>query len=72
LLSHNAITRVCRSIGEHTIDLHAEIVFKNNTELLHVIEWIKGLEGINDVVWTEPVELVGNKQPVPEQILKEL
>ena len=72
LLSHNAITRVSRSIGEHTIDLHAEIVFKNNTELLNVIEWIKGLDGVKDVVWTEPVELVGKKQPVPEQVLKEL
>ena len=59
LLSHNAITRVCRSIGEHTIDLHAEIVFKNNTELLNVIEWIKALDGVKDVVWTEPVEVVG-------------
>jgi DNA-binding Lrp family transcriptional regulator len=61
LLTHNAVTRVCRSIGEHTIDLHAEIVFKNNTELLHVIEWIKALDGIDGVMWTEPVELVGKK-----------
>src|SRR6185295_17640011 len=59
LLTNNSITRVCRSIGEHTIDLHAEIVFKDNTELLHVIEWIKGLEGTKDVIWTEPVELMG-------------
>src|SRR5574339_800015 len=59
LLTHNAVTRVCRSIGEHTIDLHAEVVFKNNTELLHVIEWIKALDGISGVMWTEPVELVG-------------
>jgi DNA-binding Lrp family transcriptional regulator len=72
LLSHNAITRVCRSIGEHTIDLHAQMVFKNNTELLNVIEWIKALDGVKDVVWTEPVELVGKKQPVPEEVLKEL
>jgi hypothetical protein len=47
-------------------------VFKNNTELLHVIEWIKALEGVADVVWTEPVEVVGKKQPVPDQILQEL
>jgi DNA-binding Lrp family transcriptional regulator len=72
LLSHNAITRVCRSIGEHTIDLHAQMVFKNNTELLNVIEWIKGLDGVRDVIWTEPVELVGKKQPVPEEVIKEL
>jgi hypothetical protein len=28
---------------------------------LHVIEWIKALEGVADVVWTEPVEVVGKK-----------
>ena len=72
LLTHNSITRVCRSIGEHTIDLHAEIVFKDNTELLNVIEWIKSLEGVNDVVWTEPVELMGKNMPVPDKVLEQL
>lgn len=71
LLTHNSITRVCRSIGEHTIDLHAEIVFKNNSELLNVIEWIKSLDGVKDVVWTEPVEVVGKKDShALEDILK--
>ena len=72
LLTHNSITRVCRSIGEHTIDLHAEIVFKNNSELLNVIEWIKSLDGVKDVVWTEPVEVVGKNTPVPDKVLNEL
>jgi len=71
LLTHNSITRVCRSIGEHTIDLHAEIVFKSNTELLNVIERIKALDGVKDVVWTEPVEVVGKKDShALEDILK--
>jgi DNA-binding Lrp family transcriptional regulator len=72
LLTHNSITRVCRSIGEHTIDLHAEIVFKDNTELLNVIEWIKSLDGVKDVVWTEPVELMGKNLAGPLQILDQL
>ena len=72
LLTHNSITRVCRSIGEHTIDLHAEIVFKDNTELLNVIEWIKSLDGVKDVVWTEPVELMGKNMPVPDKVLEQL
>ena len=71
LLTHNSITRVCRSIGEHTIDLNAEIVFKNNSELLNTIEWIKSLDGVKDVVWTEPVEIVGKKDShALEDILK--
>jgi DNA-binding Lrp family transcriptional regulator len=72
LLTHNSITRVCRSIGEHTIDLHAEIVFKNNSELLNVIEWIKSLDGVKDVVWTEPVEVVGKNIAGALQILDQL
>jgi hypothetical protein len=73
LLSHTAITKVCRSIGEHTIDLHAEMVFKNNTELLHEIDSIKSIEGVNDVVWIEPVSTVGRKNmAVFEKVLSEL
>jgi DNA-binding Lrp family transcriptional regulator len=69
LLSHSAITRVCRSIGQHTIDLHAEAVFKNNSELLNIIEWIKSLEGAKDVVYTEPVELLGKNTSIDIDII---
>lgn len=73
LLSHSAITRVSRSIGEHTIDLHAEMAFKDNRELMHVIEWIKALEGVNDVVWTESVSVIGKKNmAVLEKVLNGL
>jgi hypothetical protein len=44
-------------------------VFKNNTELLNVIEWIKGLDGVRDVIWTEPVELVGKNIAGPLKII---
>jgi hypothetical protein len=69
LLGHNSIARVSKSIGEHTIDLHAESVFKNNKELLDVIEWVKSLDGVKDVVWTEPVELVGRNGAMQYQII---
>jgi DNA-binding Lrp family transcriptional regulator len=73
LLSHSAITKVSRSIGEHTIDLHAEMIFKDNRELMHVIEWVKALEGVNDVVWTEPVSVIGKKNmAVLEKVLNGL
>jgi DNA-binding Lrp family transcriptional regulator len=69
LLNHDSITRVSKSIGEHTIDLHAESVFKNNKELLDVIEWVKSLEGVRDVVWTEPVEMVGKNGAIQYAII---
>jgi DNA-binding Lrp family transcriptional regulator len=72
LLSNNTVTRVHRSIGEHTIDLNAEVVFKNNTELLNTIEWIKSLDGVKDVIWTEPVEVMGRNVECPLQIIEEM
>ena len=69
ILNHNSVTRVSKAIGEHTIDLHVESVFKNNKELLNVIEWLKSLEGVKDVVWTEPVEMIGRNNSVQYEII---
>ena len=69
LLGHNSITRVSKAIGEHTIDLHVEVVFKNNKELLNLIEWAKSLDGIRDIVWTEPVEMVGKNGAMQFEII---
>lgn len=69
ILSHDNITRVSKAIGEHTIDLHAESVFRDNKQLLNVIEWIKSLEGVKDVVWTEPVEMVGKNNSMQYEII---
>ncbi len=69
LLSHTSVTRVSKAIGEHTIDLHVDSVFKNNKELLNVIEWVKSLDGVKDVVWTEPVEMVGKNSAMQYEII---
>ncbi len=68
LLEQICILSVSRSMGEHTIDLHAEIIFNNNTELINLIDWIKAIEGVKDLMWTEPVEIIG-KRSVPVQII---
>lgn len=69
LLMHDSVTSVSKSIGEHTIDLHVTSVFKDNRELLTLIEWIKSLKGVKDVVWTEAVELVGTNRSIEHQIV---
>jgi len=53
------VLSVNRSIGEHTIDLIVEIVFRNNKELAGIIDRIKAIEGVKDVVWNEVVEEIG-------------
>jgi len=71
LLTHDHVIRLCRSIGDHSIDLHAEIIFKDNKELLSIIEWIKAIDDVREVVWTEPVDELGNASAnVPDVILR--
>jgi DNA-binding Lrp family transcriptional regulator len=53
------VLSVNRSVGEHTIDLMVEIVFRNNKELAGIIDRIKAMEGVKDVAWSEVVEEIG-------------
>ena len=69
LLTHVAVTRVGRTIGEHTIDLLAEVIFKDNAELLNIIEWVKATEGIRQVIWTEAVESLEKHGAVPLELI---
>jgi len=72
LLSSDLVTYVGRSIGEHTIDLRAGIIIKNNAELLDILEKVKAIDGVSDAVWTEIVQEIGRKRSVPGQIINRL
>ena len=72
LLLNQEVTYVGKSIGEHTIDLRAEIVVKDNSELLDVLEKVKAMEGVNDVIWSEIVHVMGTKMSVPSHIIDKL
>ncbi|MDH2902065.1 MAG: Lrp/AsnC family transcriptional regulator [archaeon] len=63
LLKGKGVTYVARMIGEHTIDLRVEIVVKDYSMLLNIIEEIKATNGIRDVIWTEVVQSIGTKSP---------
>ena len=52
-----------RTIGEHTIDLRIEVFVKDNGQPLDLLEDVKGMNGVRDVVWTEVVETIGRKNP---------
>ena len=45
------------SIGEHTIDLRVETFIQDNSQLLNLLEDVKGMAGVKDVVWSEIVEV---------------
>lgn len=72
LLEIEEVTYVGKSIGEHTIDLRVETIIKDNVILLDLLEKIKGMDGVNDVVWSEIVSVVGRKKSIPSSIIGRL
>ena len=60
---------VGKSIGEHTIDLRVEIIVRDNAELLDILEKVKAMDGVSDVVWSEIVQVVGTKRSIPSRII---
>lgn len=62
LLDRDEVVYVGRSIGEHTIDLRAEVIIKDNSQLLDLLEEVKGMPSVKDVVWSEIVKIVGKKK----------
>jgi DNA-binding Lrp family transcriptional regulator len=72
LLRLPPVVYVGRSVGEHTIDVRAEVIIKDNSELLDLLELVKGMEGVSDVVWSEIVSVVGKKKSIPNSVLDKL
>ena len=72
LIAMDQVTAVGKSIGEHTIDLRVETIVKDNHELLDILEGLKAMDGIRDVVWSEIVKTVGKKTSVPNDIIDHL
>jgi DNA-binding Lrp family transcriptional regulator len=69
LLLREEVVYVGRSIGEHTIDLRAEVIVRNNSQLLDLLEEIKAMPSVRDVVWSEIVKIIGKKRSVPSSII---
>ena len=72
LLKRDEVTYVGRSIGEHTIDLRAEVIVKDNSQLLGLLELVKAMDSVKDVIWSEIVEVVGSKKSIPAGIIDSL
>ncbi len=66
LLELNQVSRVSRTIGEVTIDLTAIAFVRSRIELADLIEDVKSMDGVDDLMWTEVVEVVGTKNAPPQ------
>jgi DNA-binding Lrp family transcriptional regulator len=69
LLERDEVVYVGRSIGEHTIDLRAEAIIKDNSQLLDLLEEVKAMPSVKDVIWSEIVKIVGRKRSVPSAVI---
>ncbi len=72
LLKLDEVVYVGRSIGEHTIDLRAEVIIKDNSEPLGLLELVLAMENVKDVVWSEIVDVIGQKRSIPSAIIDRL
>jgi hypothetical protein len=72
LLKRDEVVYVGRSIGENTIDLRVEVIIKDNSELLALLEFIKGMPSVKDVIWSEIVSVIGEKRSIPSGIIDKL
>jgi hypothetical protein len=72
LLKRDEVVYVGSSIGEHTIDLRAEVIIRDNSELLKLLELVKAMPSVRDVVWSEIVEVLGRKTSIPPSIIDRL
>jgi DNA-binding Lrp family transcriptional regulator len=72
LLKLDEVVYVGRSIGEHTIDLRAEVIVKDNSELLELLELAKAMDDVKDVIWSEIVDVMGTKRSIPSAIIDSL
>ncbi len=68
-LDFDEVTYIGKSIGEHTIDLRVETILKDNASILDLLEKIKAMDGVKDVVWSEIVSVVGRKISIPGSII---
>lgn len=69
LLALKEVISVGKSLGQHTIDLRADAIVKDNGQILDLMEGMEALDGIKDVVWSEVVKAVGKKNSVPSHIV---
>lgn len=72
LLARDEVVYVGRSIGEHTIDLRAEVIVRDNSELLGLLELVKAMDDVKDVIWSEIVDVMGTKRSIPAGIIDNL
>jgi DNA-binding Lrp family transcriptional regulator len=69
ILGLREVIFVGKSIGERTIDLRVEAMVKDNSQILDLMDRMKAIDGVSQVVWSEIVMGLGNRMSVPSFII---
>jgi len=72
LLKHDQVAYVARTIGQFNIDLRVEVFVRGNDDLINMIEMVKAMDGVKELIWSEIVEVVGRKDHIPAETLAAL
>jgi len=72
LLKRDEVAYVARTIGQFTIDLRVEVFIQSSDELVNLIEDVKAMKGVRDLMWSEVVEVVGRKDQIPTETVAAL
>jgi DNA-binding Lrp family transcriptional regulator len=65
------VDSVIRVIGTNSTNIITEIRFKNNSELLGVVERIRSFSGVVSVSWIERIGFIGQNDDIWQGIIKE-
>jgi DNA-binding Lrp family transcriptional regulator len=64
--------RVWRTIGAETTDIITEVIFKDNKDLMHIIERVKAIKGVTNLSWIELVSTLGKNDQCYESIIDKM
>jgi DNA-binding Lrp family transcriptional regulator len=66
----DGVKSVNRILGENSADLMVEIIFRNNSELLNMVEKMKSINGVGNVFWIELIEPMGKNTDFCERVIE--
>lgn len=67
-----SMLRVWRAIGAETTDIITEVIFKDNRDLMHIIERVKAVKGVTGLSWVELVSTLGKNEQCYESIIDKM
>jgi len=72
LLKREDVAYVARTVGQFNIDLKVEVFVRSNDDLINLIEDVKAMRGVKELIWSEIIDVVGRTNHIPAETLAAL